>query len=274
MPETERNESHPCHRAGRDPAIAGLEAVPHVCLRPLEASDAPAIHRWLQDPRVFRFTIVVPGPEFEVPRPFTAQQAEQYLATLMRDPQRRSFAVCEGGRHVGNVGLRGVDPGAGTAECFIEIGEFDARRKGIGRAAMHLLLEFAFVREGLSRVTLGVFEFNLPAIQLYRKLGFVDEGHYGTHWAEGQLWEVRAMVLTRARWRRLLDFHPQQLLSDQHEIAVHERGATPRPEEGPIGAAQVLHEHPIAARKERAMPAGDERVGWKHQGALVSTDVK
>jgi RimJ/RimL family protein N-acetyltransferase len=177
---------------------AAARRVSRVRLRPLRMADAPRVRRWMADLAVIRFTVVVPGPEYGPVEPYAPAEADRYLEVLVRDPSRLSFAIELDGAHVGNVGLKEYDPRRPTAECFIELGE--ARGRGVGHAAMRLLLDDAFGRLRLERVRLGVFEFNAPARRLYRKLGFVDDGAYGSHWAERRFWRVLAMRLDRAAW--------------------------------------------------------------------------
>lgn len=173
-----------------------------VALRPLALTDAPQVRRWMGDPALIRLTVVVPGPEHGPLAPYTVGEADQYLHTLVMDPSRRSYAIELGGQHVGNVGIKEWRPGAHSAECFIEIGEEGARGRGVGESALRQLLTLAFNELSLDEVRLGVFAFNAPAIALYRKLGFVDSGRYGWHWADGGYHEINAMVLARARFRR------------------------------------------------------------------------
>lgn len=164
-------------------------------------ADAPRVRRWMADLDVIRFTVVVPGPEYGELLPYAPTEADQYLESLVFDPQRRSFAIEWEGAHVGNVGLKDYVPGSREAECFIELGEHGARGRGVGARAMALLIDRAFVEWGLERIRLGVFEFNDPAIRLYRALGFEDDGPYGRHFAGSRFWTIHAMVLTRTRWR-------------------------------------------------------------------------
>jgi RimJ/RimL family protein N-acetyltransferase len=166
-------------------------------------ADALRVRRWMADPAVIRFTVVVPGPEYGPLEPYTVQEADHYLDTLVNDPTRRSFAIELDGLHVGNVGLKDYRPPSRVAECFIELGERGARGKGVGTKAMRLLLDMSFDKLVLEQVRLGVFEFNRPAIKLYRNLGFVDDGRYGWHWADGRFWDVNAMVLERTTWMRM-----------------------------------------------------------------------
>jgi RimJ/RimL family protein N-acetyltransferase len=174
-----------------------------VRLRHLTPLDRPAVRRWMRDPEVIRYTVLVPGPEYGPVRPYTPAAADRYLRTLIEDEQRRSFAVLLDGRHVGNVGLKELDLSRREAECFIEIGELTARRSGVGSEAMAMLLAYAFDELDLARVRLGVFEFNEPALRLYRRLGFGEDGLYGWHYAQGRFWRVRQMSLGDAAWRRL-----------------------------------------------------------------------
>ncbi|OGQ18698.1 MAG: hypothetical protein A2138_09520 [Deltaproteobacteria bacterium RBG_16_71_12] len=179
----------------------GRRAEP-VTLRPLSMSDTACIRRWMADPALIRFTVVVPGPEHGPLLPYTVAEADHYLRTLVTDPSRRSWAIELAGMHVGNTGIKDWRAGATSAECFIEIGEGDARGRGVGASALRQLLEIAFGALGLQTVRLGVFAFNTPAIALYRKLGFVDEGRYGWHWVDGGYFEINAMAVHRASWPR------------------------------------------------------------------------
>jgi RimJ/RimL family protein N-acetyltransferase len=174
---------------------------PAVTLRPLRVDDRERVRAWMSDHAVIDFTVQVPGPEFGPVFPYSADEADRYLEMLVRDPDRRSYAIELHGTHVGNVGLKAHDWRQRTAECFIEIGDLAARRRGVGHQAMGALLGIAFDECRLRRLRLGVFEFNAPAIALYRKLGFVDDGRHGSHYVRGRFWSVNAMALDEKAWR-------------------------------------------------------------------------
>lgn len=169
-------------------------------LRPLLHSDREAIRRWMRDPNLIRFTVLVPGPQYAPVEPYSSDDADRYLSVLVDDPRRRTLAICWNRRHVGNVGLREIDFEASSAECFVELGEPDARGRGLAKKALRRLFAYAFEELRLSRVRLGVFEFNQNAIGLYRSLGFKPTGSYGRHWADGRYWVVHAMELGREAW--------------------------------------------------------------------------
>lgn len=87
-----------------------------------------------------------------------------------------------------------VDPGhlykkvPGTAWIGITIGEDIGRDKGIGYAAIQYL-EDQIKKQGLTRIELGVFEFNKRAHKLYEKLGYEEIGIIDnfTYW-QGEMW--------------------------------------------------------------------------------------
>lgn len=62
-----------------------------------------------------------------------------------------------------------------TAWIGITIGEESCRGLGIGGKTLRFL-ETYLADRGLKRIELGVFEFNEPAISLYRKTGFREIG--------------------------------------------------------------------------------------------------
>jgi RimJ/RimL family protein N-acetyltransferase len=82
---------------------------------------------------------------------------------------------------------------------FAELGMLVAagwRGRGVGSALVAAAIELAHER-GVHKVTLGVFPHNAPAIALYRKFGFVEEGRRIKHIRRqsGELWDLIDMGL-------------------------------------------------------------------------------
>jgi ribosomal protein S18 acetylase RimI-like enzyme len=82
---------------------------------------------------------------------------------------------------------------------FGEIGMLvarDWRGRGVGSKLLAAAIESARER-GLHKLSLGVFPHNAPAIALYRKHGFVEEGRRLKHFrrTNGELWDVIDMGL-------------------------------------------------------------------------------
>jgi RimJ/RimL family protein N-acetyltransferase len=106
----------------------------------------------------------------------------------------RFYLVYLQGQLVGEMDYQ-VDPRhlfrkeSGTAWIGIVIGEESGRGRGIGLLAMQFL-EDQIRSQGLKRIELGVFEFNMNAIQLYQKLGYQEFARINdfTYW-DGRMWQ-------------------------------------------------------------------------------------
>jgi ribosomal protein S18 acetylase RimI-like enzyme len=70
------------------------------------------------------------------------------------------------------------------------------RGRGVGSALMAAAIEWAR-EQGLHKLSLGVWPHNAPAIALYRKFGFVEEGRRVKQMRRqsGELWDVVDMGL-------------------------------------------------------------------------------
>lgn len=80
------------------------------------------------------------------------------------------------GTIVGNASLEMYRPGRSHAAHF-GVAVHDAYHgRGVGSALLHALTDYADNAVGLRRIELSVFADNLPAISLYLKAGFVEEG--------------------------------------------------------------------------------------------------
>ena len=179
--------------------VVAVPLAPNVRLRPLQPSDRVRVRRWMADPELLTFTVQVPGPDYLPVRPYLPAEADRYLHEMSTAPDRRAFAIELDGVHVGNVGLKKIQPRQRSAECFIELGEVWARGRGVGHRAMQLLMEHAFDELGLELLWLGVFEFNHAAIRMYRHLGFGAGPAYGEHHVGGHVYRVLGMQLRRPR---------------------------------------------------------------------------
>src|SRR5208283_5016290 len=102
-----------------------------------------------------------------------------------------------GAMPVGLIGLSNLNLRYGRAEYWIYIGETESRRKGLASDATVLILDYGFNTLALHRVYLVVMENNLPALAMYRKLGFVQEGVARQHmfWQGGYLDMIELAML-------------------------------------------------------------------------------
>jgi RimJ/RimL family protein N-acetyltransferase len=140
------------------------------------------------------------GPS--APAPLTRSRFEAHLARADEDtsaPLAR-FIVDLDGTPVGSAALSDFDPFAHHAEASISLVP-EARGRGVGTAAMRLLVEFGFVRRNLHRIHLQAIASNAGALRSYAKAGFVVEGRLREHaWVRGQYEDLVLMAILRSEY--------------------------------------------------------------------------
>ncbi len=104
-----------------------------------------------------------------------------------------TFVAHADGEPVGGLSLSESSFGFADLGMFVAA---DWRGRGVGSALVAAAIEWARTR-GLHKLTLSVFPHNEAAIALYRKFGFVEEGHHPKHIrrASGELWDLIDMGL-------------------------------------------------------------------------------
>lgn len=145
-----------------------MSPVAEVTLRELEAADADAMLRWMQDPEVAENLGLRSAPSRE--------RTEAFLVRARSDDSVAARAILQGGVHVGNVVLDAIDRVVGRARLHIYLGEPSVRGRGVGRKAVALAVALAFGELGLQKVYLTVHAKNARAIASYEAAGFAVEG--------------------------------------------------------------------------------------------------
>lgn len=140
-------------------------------LRKLTLNDTNIYHSWRNDVEVMYTT----SPLLDI---YTLEETEEFISLIISQSNAKSYIIehKETNQAVGIVSLSNIDYKNRSAECIIDIGEKATWGKGIGKAALSLILEYAFRELNLHRVFLNVFSFNERAIKLYEKMGFMREG--------------------------------------------------------------------------------------------------
>ena len=135
------------------------------------------------------------------PAPYTRARFDARMAQqLETDQDGVAFVIDVDGLAVGTAGLFDVDPLARHAEAGINL-VAAARGRGIGTAAIRLLIEFGFVRSNLRRIHLQAIESNVGALRAYEKAGFVIEGRQREHaWVRGRYEDIVRMGILRSEW--------------------------------------------------------------------------
>ena len=99
------------------------------------------------------------------------------------------------GEHIGEAQMI-VEVPLLEAQLFVLIGRKDLWYWGFGTAAIVELLDMAFDTYGLHRAWVEIPEFNLPAIHMCERLGFILEGRLrNTYHKDGEWYDSLAMGL-------------------------------------------------------------------------------
>jgi RimJ/RimL family protein N-acetyltransferase len=136
-----------------------------VSLRPVEDADAPLIHRWMNNPEVWRY--------MDYEQPFS-------LADVMEDIERsrregQPFTIVVGDRAIGRIGLNRFRRRDRICALYLFVGEPEFWGRGYARDAVMTLLGYAFDRWDLMQVELWTLGDNNRAVSMYRRCGFVEE---------------------------------------------------------------------------------------------------
>jgi RimJ/RimL family protein N-acetyltransferase len=148
-----------------------------VRLTALSTDDLPTIASWHQDAGFARLFDARPAA------PKTIGMLDHWLDEYNRANNGFVFAIRPLGEEtlIGFIEIEGIMWVHRHAWLSIAIGESAHQGRGYGAEALRLALQFAFQELNLHRVQLTVFSYNLRAIALYEKLGFMREGVYREH---------------------------------------------------------------------------------------------
>jgi diamine N-acetyltransferase len=165
-------------------------------LRAIERKELPTFVKWLNDPEVKQ--------GMSIYRPFSEADEEKWFdGILAGEPDARPFAIEartteDAWQTIGNCGFHIIEWRNRSAELGIFIGDKSFRNHGYGSEAMQALVSYGFNTLNLHRICLRVFAFNLRAIHVYEKLGFIHEGRMRqAHYHEGEYHDVLWMSILR-----------------------------------------------------------------------------
>lgn len=167
-------------------------------LRELRRSDIPAINAWRAD----RELISRLGATYR----FINEEVDErwFNAYMERRGNTVRCAIVEAEKPetiLGLVSLCDIDSHNRSCVFHIMIGDKAQRGKGMGSFAVSEILRHAFQDLNLNRVELTVLPDNEPALKLYRKAGFQQEGLLRQHvFKDGKYRDMIIMSILREEW--------------------------------------------------------------------------
>ena len=147
-----------------------------ICLAPIDHEKDPEIEsKWTHDPEYLRMLSAKPA------RPLSPAQIKKKYEAIEKemDESRNTFyftiRMRGDDRLVGFIKLFWVEWTNGNGWVELGIGDANDRGHGYGSEALRLILRYAFAELNLYRLSVVVSAYNLPALHLFTKAGFVDE---------------------------------------------------------------------------------------------------
>lgn len=103
------------------------------------------------------------------------ESEKEFLISVKKE---KMFAVrlLENNELLGNIGFNSLDMVNRNGVLGVLIGNPKHQRKGYGTEALKLILDYGFSFLNLRNISLNVFEYNEPAYNLYKNIGFKEVG--------------------------------------------------------------------------------------------------
>lgn len=141
-----------------------------IYIRPIDENDTDSILEWRNSDYVRSHFIFQDELRKEVHLDWLYNKVYKNLA--------KQYIICltDNNKKIGTVYFSNIDKKHNKAEFGIYIAYLDKKYKGYGLISTILLLKIGFEELGLHKIYLRVFQDNLKAIKMYKKVGFKEEG--------------------------------------------------------------------------------------------------
>ena len=170
-----------------------------ILLRELRKGDITIWCRWLNDPGVFEAMNKGAWPN-------TEEDQSDYFDKLRKSDTDAQFAIVEySGKSelVGTIGIHKIDWVHRRGDVSIVIGRKNCRGKGIGTSAIALIVQHAFDKMNLRKLTAGMWANNKGSIRAFERNGFVLEGRLkDSYYYKGQYVDELRYALFTFNWIR------------------------------------------------------------------------
>ena len=164
-------------------------------LRPYKACDAAAIVTWNEDEAAFRRWSADRFPTY----PITAEDLNRHYDAMADSDSFYEFTAFDDTGVVGHMIMRFTDKEKTVLRFGFVIVDPRKRGQGYGREMLELAVCYAFDCLKVEKLTLGVFENNVPAYRCYRAAGFREVPCGDAIWFHigNEDWKCIEMELTK-----------------------------------------------------------------------------
>ena len=182
--------------------------VPQVRLNDVSREDVERMSTWLENPEVMSswYGADEGGEPLHIgysPKAALKMDEDEWQHTFHAE-ERKIFSIYDANEgHIGEAQMV-IEVPLHEAQLFLIIGRKDLWLHHFGYAAMLHLLDVAFSTYKLHRAWVDVPDYNVHALHLCQRLGFLLEGHLrSTHPKDGKWYDSLVMgLLEREYFRR------------------------------------------------------------------------
>ena len=149
----------------------------NIILRPLKMNDWEKSIQWRNNLSIKEMAMMHPFP-------ITEMVEREWYENIMKSKDDKVIYFTITTRDddpIGFVLLNKINYTHKNCRLGIVIGETEEQGKGYGQEATKMIIEYAFNKLNLRKVTLEVLSNNKAALHIYHKLGFVKEGELKEH---------------------------------------------------------------------------------------------
>lgn len=170
---------------------------------PIDYEKDPEIEsRWTHDAEFMRLYDIAPAHPLSAA--MVKKQYEKLEKQVEEDKNLYYFTIRakEDDHLIGKATIQWIEWSNGNGFLKLGIGSAGDRRKGYGTQTLRMLLRFAFAELNLHRVTAQVPEYNVGAIALFRKAGFIEEVRRRKALErDGRRWDFLTFGLLKDEWQ-------------------------------------------------------------------------
>jgi RimJ/RimL family protein N-acetyltransferase len=142
-------------------------------IRPVRVEDAEAVLSIQREVVGEKDYFIAISEEFNK----TTEEHQEWIQKIIEHERETMFVAEIEGKVVGWIVFKSQErKRMHHTGSFAIMLQKDCRNKGIGKLLIHELLRWAEEHPIIEKISLGTFSTNTRAIELYKKLGFVEEG--------------------------------------------------------------------------------------------------
>ncbi len=174
-------------------------------LRDVQPNDKERMRNWRNQPDVAKYLFT----DHEI----SIEEHERWFNRISNDPAVKYWIIVVNDKDVGVVYLYNIDKRHKRCYWAFYIAEEDVRGRGVGSTVEYKILSYAFDKLKMDKIYCEVLAYNEPALRVYKKFGFREEGYFKKHILKGGKREdIYCLAILRDEWEKNKGIIEKQLL--------------------------------------------------------------